>query len=237
MVTAGRQGRSSRGGMASRFGGGAAGRGGMSSRFGGGGSRFGGGGGDSGRRGATADSGRPASYKQPTAAEMLPDGLPGWYEDIDSNVDGQVAMHEFSKQWNDRALENYYEFDLNKDGIITPTEALEAVDQGASRGDFGSSSGSSRFSKSRRSGVSFSVKRETIRNQTASSSKAKSSSGSQDKYAKLAAGYLKRIDKDGDGVLNKAEQANMKFYQKSDHDGDGNITVDELAKTMSGFKK
>ena len=49
----------------------------------------------------------------------------------------------------------------------------------------------------------------------------------------LASRYLKSLDKDGDGVVNKAEQAKMRFYKDADLNGDGKITVIELAKTMS----
>ena len=53
--------------------------------------------------------------------ERLPDGLPEWYRSRDKNLDAQVRMSEFSTgQWTEKTLSEYYQFDLNRDGVITP---------------------------------------------------------------------------------------------------------------------
>lgn len=71
--------------------------------------------------------------------ERLPSGLPEWFGDRDANEDGQVAMAEFTRDWNESELSRYLRYDLNNDGVITPKECLAAEsnegDQDRGRGD------------------------------------------------------------------------------------------------------
>lgn len=59
-----------------------------------------------------------------TATDKLPEGLPSWFADKDADADGQVAMHEYSRRWDARAVRKFAELDQNDDGLITPAEAL-----------------------------------------------------------------------------------------------------------------
>jgi len=55
-------------------------------------------------------------------AGKMPDNLPGWFKEYDTNGDGQVALHE----WKDRGrtLREFRELDLNGDGFITVEELI-----------------------------------------------------------------------------------------------------------------
>ena len=72
------------------------------------------------------DAGGPVSYRFRTAMEMLPEGLPPWFAELDRGGDGQVSMAEYSSYWDDRKANEFARLDLNNDGLITPRECLDA---------------------------------------------------------------------------------------------------------------
>ena len=49
-------------------------------------------------------------------------GADSKFMNLDLNKDGQVQMHEFTEEWDEKQLEEFREYDLNGDGIITPKE-------------------------------------------------------------------------------------------------------------------
>lgn len=51
-----------------------------------------------------------------------PAGLPSWFQQSDSNRDGQVAMYE----WDRRQLAQFKNYDRNTDGFITADEAIRS---------------------------------------------------------------------------------------------------------------
>jgi len=75
---------------------------------------------------SATDSDNRKSYRFLTPAERLPKGLPDWFARNDANGDGQVAMAEFSSSWSDAKVSEFDRFDLNRDGLITPRECLDA---------------------------------------------------------------------------------------------------------------
>ncbi|MEM6330535.1 MAG: hypothetical protein AAF790_09825 [Planctomycetota bacterium] len=79
---------------------------------------------DSGSDAAAGGAGRK-SYRFTPAQERLPEGLPGWFVDRDTNGDGQVAMHEYSRSWSDRKAEEFARYDANGDGMVTPEEVID----------------------------------------------------------------------------------------------------------------
>jgi len=63
-----------------------------------------------------------------TAAERLPEGLPDWFYEKDVDLDGQVSMAEFTTNWTEAKVEEFFYYDLNRDGIIVPEECLAALE-------------------------------------------------------------------------------------------------------------
>ncbi len=133
--------------MANRFGGRggeAGGGGGWYSRREGGEEIAAGSGGDGeNARGTAAASGRK-SYRLRTSVDRLAElkDLPSWFGSLDADANGQVEMAEFSSSWSDSVVADFSQFDLNNDGIVTPSECLKATEEGAVRGSASSSSSS-----------------------------------------------------------------------------------------------
>jgi Ca2+-binding EF-hand superfamily protein len=46
----------------------------------------------------------------------------GRFDDLDQNRDGQIQMHEFSSQWDEKTIRQFAEIDRNGDGVLTPKE-------------------------------------------------------------------------------------------------------------------
>lgn len=62
----------------------------------------------------------------PSPIDRLPRGLPEWFLKKDIDRDGQVSMAEFSQEWNESKLAEYFKYDINGDGFIVPTEVLRS---------------------------------------------------------------------------------------------------------------
>ena len=56
----------------------------------------------------------------------LGEDVPGWFYELDSNRDEQVAMAEFSTEWNAEKIAEFTSFDANGDGLLTVSEVLNA---------------------------------------------------------------------------------------------------------------
>jgi Ca2+-binding EF-hand superfamily protein len=58
-------------------------------------------------------------------ANRLPDGLPSWFQDLDTDEDGQISLRE----WLDggKTLREFRTYDLNDDGLITAEEVLRYI--------------------------------------------------------------------------------------------------------------
>lgn len=149
------------------------------------------------------------SFKR--AEPRLPDGLPGWFAEKDQNNDGQVRMSEYASEWNDELVGEFYSFDRNFDGVITPDETLVTIE----KGPVGSSSNASAGA-------------------TAAKSSAPIGDISMDnidaKYLSYAERILSRNDKDKDGELVASEWKEMLLdISDADLDRNGRITVNEYA--------
>ncbi|WP_235934918.1 EF-hand domain-containing protein [Candidatus Laterigemmans baculatus] len=166
------------------------------------------------------------SYRPPSDA--APEGLPGWFSDKDRDGDGQVMMNEYERSWSDDKVEEFFSFDLNRDGVITAQEALRAVKQGASSAP---SSSASMASSSREESSRSGSRSRSRSDDDASSSSSPGTSGEVDpKYVQYAERILSRSDKDGNKVLTVDEWKTMIMdISPADADRDGKITVGEYA--------
>ncbi len=63
-------------------------------------------------------------YLTEVQAAVETDGgdLPGWFQELDLDQDGQVAMAEFTEDWTDEKSLEFAALDSNNDGLLTPTE-------------------------------------------------------------------------------------------------------------------
>lgn len=179
------------------------------------------------------------SYRQQTPIAGTQEGLPDWFPRDDADGDGQVAMAEFSVSWSDSVIDDFNQFDLNQDGIITPQECLKAGANGAVRGgSIGASSSASSDSSSADSGTSSGESGSSSSSPSAGASTASTrpspapttSVKIDPRYLKYYQSLVAKYDKNGDKVLVHDEWVSMsKDPAAADVDGNGRITVEEYA--------
>jgi len=109
-------------------------------------------------RSAAAAASTRKSYRSRSAAERLAEleGLPEWFARTDADGDGQIKMSEYSTSWTDQVVADFSQFDLNRDGIVTASECVQATEDGAVQGSPSTSaeSGESDGRGGRRGGMS-----------------------------------------------------------------------------------
>ncbi len=155
------------------------------------------------------------SYRMKTVKEKTDGtkGLPDWFARSDSDGDGQVLLSEYSSSLTAETITEFQKFDLNNDFIITASECLAAVKNGAS-----SSSSSSTASTT----SSSSPPTATAPNATGGTPES-----SQLDWAKK---QIAKYDKNKDGKLTVDEWSAMIVKPDgADANGDGTITADEYA--------
>jgi hypothetical protein len=101
----------------------------------------GGGGDDSGTRGIASIiieeeelDRKPVVFR---AGGTMPAGLPPWFKDLDTDGDGQVALYEWRRAG--KNLDEFKNWDLNDDGLITPEEAIKCLAMNSPKGSANSS--------------------------------------------------------------------------------------------------
>jgi len=57
------------------------------------------------------------------------EGMPGWFYELDSDRDGQVAMAEFTDEWTEEKSAEFATLDRNRDGLLTAIEVSSAKSQ------------------------------------------------------------------------------------------------------------
>lgn len=192
-------------------------------------------GGREGGEGRNQSNGNPSpyaalsSYRVVAPVERLPAGLPDWFYRNDADGDGQISMAEFSATWTEAVLEDFYQFDLNRDGLITPEEALRAKAAGAVRGSpVGAAAAAAPANE-----ASSSRSRGTPSAPTAAAEPASQDAGPpiDPRHMEYYRGLVAKYDTNGDGVLTEDEWVNMsRNPAAADVNGDGKITVEEYAR-------
>ncbi|MEO8499228.1 MAG: hypothetical protein ABI614_29535, partial [Planctomycetota bacterium] len=167
------------------------------------------------------------SYKVKTVTERLPKGLPDWFARSDANADGQVAMAEFATSWSDSVVKEFGQFDLNHDGVITPNEALDAVNAGVVRGSVSSPAPTSTVGPAP---TATAASTPPTPQPFATSSGGGEAIKIDARYVAYYQKLLSKYDTNGDGALVAGEWQGMsKDPSAADTDGDGRISVNELA--------
>ncbi|MCZ2343344.1 MAG: EF-hand domain-containing protein [Bacteroidales bacterium] len=116
---------------------------------------------------------KPAERAVAIRYGKLPDNLPEWFQELDIDKDGQVALYEWRK--GDKPTDEFLKLDLNGDGLITAEEWLRgerisasqkkldehlaALGEGVTTESRSSSSSSSRSTRSPRPDNPFARKR------------------------------------------------------------------------------
>lgn len=174
------------------------------------------------------------SYRRSSPLERLPAGLPDWFARDDADSDGQIAMHEFSTAWTDAVLAEFLQFDLNGDGLITPTECLAAKDNGAVRG--GSIGISSGATPATTVAVASPAAADSGADNSAAATESSATPAASDlkidaRYMEYFRKVLAKYDANTDGELTANEWASMsKDPTPADTDGNGRITLEEFAR-------
>jgi len=156
-----------------------------------------------------------------SSAEREIEGAPGWFTDKDTSGDGQVEMAEYTDEWSDAMIQEFFRWDTNGDGSITSAEVRYGVENGASSSV--ASSSSSRASTT-----------PTDSSSSTPSSKSAAPAGKPDpKLVAYAERIISRNDANKDKVLTASEWNKMLMKPtKADTDRDGRITVDEYARYL-----
>ena len=159
------------------------------------------------------------SYRA-TAGRGVPEGLPGFFTDKDANGDGQVTMAEFSSDWSNEVVKQFFTSDLNRDGVITSDEALRAVENPGIGNAMASVSSSGKSAPA------------------GSAAPAAPGGPIDEKYIKVGQRIIERYDKNGDNALTASEWEKM-LMSPADADGnrDGRITVEEYGAWMMAREK
>jgi Ca2+-binding EF-hand superfamily protein len=187
-----------------------------------------GGGRDSGggRNGSTPAPASVPSYRFRRAEERLPENLPAWFAQNDQNANGQVSMAEFSSAWTDQLVADFRQFDLNRDGVITPQECLRASSNGAVRGLVSAPPATA----SSTSGTPAAPATAGSASTPAPTAVTSPTATVDERYLAFARRIIGKNDENGDGALSTEECMKMSSNPSAaDANKDGKVTLDELA--------
>jgi hypothetical protein len=179
----------------------------------------------------------------------FPGGVPEWFKERDINLDGQIFMSEYGTAWTDDAVQTFGRLDLNGDGVITARESVSGQEQEndparAVSVKARASHVAPPVSKAHvvdappEPAVRLIVDAPTPADEQAPAIALPQSVAAPSPepreipqaFSTYADGVVKRFDADHDGVLTSAEWTAMPAATASaDTDGDGRITVNELA--------
>lgn len=175
------------------------------------------------------------SYRVYSASS--PEGLPRFFTDRDLDKDGQVSMSEYTSEWSEKTVAEFYGWDTNHDGVITAAEVLKGVNGGLTASETRSGTAPQ--------GSGAAAMSTTSTSQNPSSRDSRGSSASADapaaklempseppseKFIAMAKKMIERYDKNADFALTPNEWGKMLISPAgADFDGDGRITVQEYA--------
>ena len=154
--------------------------------------------------------------------------MPDWYARDDANADGQITMAEFSTSWSDIVVADFFQFDRNGDGVITPHEATKAKEAGVIRGTVvapPAPAGSTMVAAASSSVASPTPPPTPL-------PPPPTIEGVDPRYVKYAQGQVRKYDRNNDSQLTEDEWKNMRTDPSpADKDGNKVLTVEELARS------
>jgi Ca2+-binding EF-hand superfamily protein len=162
--------------------------------------------------------------------ETAPEGMPRFYSDRDLNRDGQISMSEFTSEWTDSRIAEFYAWDQNRDGVITLPEVQSGVNRGLIVND----------APTGVAPVSAMASNTSVAKRTAESTGDVASSANQpdEKMIAYAIKVIQRNDTNQDGVLTPNEWEEMLLSPAdADLDGDGRVTPIEFASFWEAKRK
>lgn len=168
-------------------------------------------------------------------AETAPEGLPRFYSERDLNRDGQVSMSEYTSDWTEARIAEFYGWDSNRDGTITVAEIQSGVTRGlvASDAPSGAAPVSSipmASSQGKPNEMSKNVGSESSSKPLASPKLDVTGIKPDEKMLSYAKNIISRNDKNNDGALTPDEWASMLMSPApADLNGDGRVTIPEYA--------
>jgi len=184
---------------------------------------------------AEVDFGGRRSYR--VFGPETPEGLPTFFRERDLDQDGQLVMSEYTSEWNQQRVEEFYTWDANRDGVITLAEVRRGVDQGAvasdaPAGSIASSTASTSSARADRGSVSGGTTSQQRSGGGASTMSADTEPADVEppdaRTLQYAQRILGRYDTNGDGALSATEWKSMPLSPaEADRDGDGRVTVQE----------
>lgn len=152
-------------------------------------------------------------------------------------------MSEYASEWPESKVKEFLTLDKNGDGVVTPAECVASVESGFSPGasSFGGSAPSSRGGPSATTtaaatptGTSATPAAPTTGyTESQGATPAAAPAGIDPRYVSYAQSLVSKYDANKDGVLDKAESAQVSVVKpETDADGNGQITAEELAKSL-----
>lgn len=151
------------------------------------------------------------SYRT-TSSNASVSGLPSFFTSSDINNDLQVTLSEFAGTLTESAMNEFQQWDLNSDGIITARECQVASKAGVQVGGSSSSKSSS----------------------SSTSTASKPAAAPSGKYSEADVDWARKLfvkyDTDKDGMLSKTEAGKMTIPPTgADINNDGKISPEEYA--------
>lgn len=168
-------------------------------------------------------------------AASSPEGMPSFYSERDLDSDGQITMSEYTSDWTDARVVEFYAWDQNGDGVITTSEVQGGVNRGlvASNAPRGTATQSQSNPMPTNAASSNSVQTGTTANSgNTGKPAAEAVSGAQpsEKMMSYARNIIQRNDTNKDGVLTATEWKSMLLSPAAaDANGDGRVTITEYA--------
>ena len=172
------------------------------------------------------------SYRN-LAPQSEREGIPGWFTDRDVNRDGQVTMAEYTDRWTDALVAEFFQWDPNRDGVITEIEVTGGVERGVTASSSAQSTADRFADRTRMEDGDRGGERGGGSPAAESSEGGNGTETLDPKLVTYAENIVGRYDANEDGELTASEWKKMFINPApADADRDGRVSVEEYARYM-----